>query len=77
LIIDHTVDTATILHGMPAMPYDDGVLDYFMNDVTEYMPDLIFLQMDPMAYIVRQRYMAHKCAMNEIEDYDLKGVEDF
>lgn len=32
--------------------------------------------MDPMPYIVRQRFMAHKCAMNEVEDYDLKAVKN-
>jgi hypothetical protein len=32
--------------------------------------------MDPMPFIVRQRYMAHKCALNEIEDYDIKAVSN-
>ena len=40
------------------------------------MPDLIFLQMEPMPYITRQRYMAHKCALNEVEDYSVKAVEN-
>jgi len=38
---------------------------------------LIFLQFDPMPYMVRQRYMSHKCAMNEVEDYNIKAIEDF
>ena len=40
------------------------------------MPDLIFLQIDPMPYMVRQRYIAHKCALNEVEEYDEQGVEN-
>eukprot|EP00351_Strombidinopsis_sp_SopsisLIS2011_P000023 CAMPEP_0116880386 /NCGR_PEP_ID=MMETSP0463-20121206/12310_1 /TAXON_ID=181622 /ORGANISM="Strombidinopsis sp, Strain SopsisLIS2011" /LENGTH=121 /DNA_ID=CAMNT_0004530903 /DNA_START=199 /DNA_END=564 /DNA_ORIENTATION=+ len=40
------------------------------------MPDVIFLQMEPMPYITRQRYMAHKCALNDVEDYDIKAVDN-
>jgi hypothetical protein len=32
--------------------------------------------MEPMPYITRQRYMAHKCALNEIEDYSVKAMEN-
>ena len=32
--------------------------------------------MDPMPFIVRQRYLSHKCALNEVDDYDLKAVEN-
>ena len=32
--------------------------------------------MEPMPFVVRQRYMAHKCALHEVEDYDVKGVAD-
>jgi hypothetical protein len=32
--------------------------------------------MEPMPYLFRQRYMAHKCAMNEVEDYDITAMED-
>jgi hypothetical protein len=39
-------------------------------------PDIVFLQIDPMNYIIWQRYQAHKSALHEIEDYDMRGVED-
>jgi len=52
------------------VPYEKKHLDMFTEIVAEKMPDLIFLQIDPMPYLVRQRYMAHKCAMNEVEDYE-------
>eukprot|EP01017_Pseudomicrothorax_dubius_P038309 TRINITY_DN5716_c0_g1_i3.p1 TRINITY_DN5716_c0_g1~~TRINITY_DN5716_c0_g1_i3.p1 ORF type:complete len:352 (-),score=86.07 TRINITY_DN5716_c0_g1_i3:87-1142(-) len=38
-------------------------------------PDLIFLQMSPADFIVRQRFLSHKCALNEVEDYVKHGVE--
>jgi len=59
------------------VPYEKKHLDMFTEIVAEKMPDLIFLQIDPMPYLVRQRYMAHKCAMNEIEDYEEGGQDDF
>jgi hypothetical protein len=33
------------------------------------------LQLDPSAYLARQRFMSHKCAMKEVEDYDKKSIE--
>lgn len=41
----------------------------------EYRPDLICLQMDPSRYIARQRFLAHKHAQQEVEDYDIKAIE--
>ena len=41
-----------------------------------HVPDLIFLQMEPMPYVSRQRFMSHKCALNELEGYDVKGIDD-
>lgn len=32
--------------------------------------------MEPMPYITRQRFLSHKCALNGLEDYDIKGVEN-
>ena len=29
-----------------------------------------------MPYITRQRYMSHKCAMQGVEEYDIKGVQN-
>ena len=31
--VDHTLDTATVLHGMPQMPYDHGQMHYFLDAV--------------------------------------------
>jgi hypothetical protein len=41
-----------------------------------YVPDLIFLQMEPMPYLTRQRFLSHKCALYGMEDYDVKGVDN-
>lgn len=41
--IDHTVDTVSVLHGMPQMPYDHGAMNYFLDAVGQFMPDLIFV----------------------------------
>lgn len=49
--------------------------DDFMKLLRLEKPDLIFLQIDPSRFISRQRFMAHKCAFNEEEDYDVKGIE--
>lgn len=37
--------------------------------------DLLFLQVDPSEYIARQRFMSHKCAMGNVEDYRLDGID--
>lgn len=29
-----------------------------------------------MPYIVRQRYISHKCALNEVDDYSVKAVDN-
>lgn len=46
-------------------------------DITaRYTPDLIFIQMEPMAYLTRQRFLSHKCALYGVEDFDVKGNEN-
>lgn len=35
---------------------------------------MIFLNIDPSSYIARERFMSHRCAMGEVEDYRLDGV---
>jgi hypothetical protein len=54
----------------------DTTMPILTDLVTKNAPDLVFLQMDPMNYIVRQRFLSHKCALNQVEDYQVKGVED-
>jgi len=61
---------------MPQVPIKDGVIDYFLDHVGQTMPDLIFLQIEPMPYLTRQRYCAHKNALHEVEDYDKKAIEN-
>ena len=61
---------------MPLGPIET-TLDFFHQTIASVEPDLIFLQMEPMPFITRQRYMSHKCAMHEVEEYSLKGVPDF
>lgn len=74
---NHTSDTRTHLFGIPQIPKSDGGFRHiFVEAVGKTQPDLIFLQLDPMPFIVRQRYMAHKCALNEIEEYDIKAVSN-
>jgi hypothetical protein len=29
-----------------------------------------------MPYLTRQRFLSHKCALNQLEDYDVKGVDN-
>lgn len=65
------------MYGIPRTPSNNEDFQHiFLEAVGKTMPDLIFIQMDPMPYIVRQRFMAHKCAMNEVEDYDLRAVKN-
>ena len=74
---NHTSDTRTVLYGLPRIPVRNNQYDHvFMTATTKNMPDLIFLQIDPMPFIVRQRYMSHKCALNEVEDYDVRAIEN-
>jgi len=54
----------------------DRSLPLITELVGRYTPDLIFIQMEPMAYITRQRFLSHKCALHEVEDYDIKAVEN-
>ena len=59
---------------MPVVPYERVHLNFFIDIVAQHMPDLILLQMDPMPYITRQRYMSHKVAMHGVEDYSTKAI---
>lgn len=59
------------------MPKTDGsFINLFTEAVGKTQPDLIFLQLDPMPFVVRQRYISHKCALHEVEDYNIKGVQN-
>jgi hypothetical protein len=47
---------------------------YSLNMVDSHA-DLSFLQIPPEEYLARQRFLSHKSAMNEVEDYDVKSIQ--
>lgn len=49
-------------------------LDTFEQELIEGERDLLFLQIDPSAYMARERFMSHRCAMGEVEDYRKDGI---
>jgi len=51
-------------------------VDYLTDEATKHKPDLVFLQVDPMAYLTRSRFVSHKSALHGVEDYDTKAIED-
>lgn len=51
-------------------------LNILLSYVSKTYPDLIFVQIDPMPYITKQRYLSHKCALNGVEGYSEKGIEN-
>ena len=67
--------TQCYLYGIPPHKIEKEIPIIFDKTV-RYKPDLIFLQMEPMPYISRQRFLSHKCSLNEVEGYDIKGADD-
>lgn len=67
--------TDVYLSGLPKEKISNSG-KFLLNHLSTYYPDLIFLQIDPMPYVTRQRYLSHKCALNNVEGYDIKGVEN-
>jgi hypothetical protein len=63
------------LYGLPHTPVEKSI-PLMQEAALGHRPEVIFLQLDPMNYILRQRFMAHKCALHEVEDYDIRGVPD-
>lgn len=49
--------------------------DIWVRAMRRNAPDMVFLQMDPSNFMARQRYLAHKSALNGVEDYDVKATE--
>ena len=58
---------------MPEGPIKEQYPDYdtLSRAMEANHPDLIFLQMNPGPYLARQRYLAHKCALKGVEDYEM------
>jgi hypothetical protein len=65
------------LIGVPKHQFPDRLksFDTLQEEMMRHDADLFFLQVDPSEYIARERFAAHKCAMNKVEDYYLDGVE--
>ena len=63
------------LYGLPPTPVEKTI-PLMQEASLGHRPEIIFLQLDPMNYLMRQRFMAHKCAMQEVEDYDIRGIPD-
>lgn len=63
------------LYGLPSTPVEKTI-PLMQEASIGFRPEIIFLQIDPMNYMMRQRFMSHKSALHGIEDYDVKGIED-
>ena len=66
------IDIRGVPHGKDIDKSD--LTDDLRMSVTGVSPDLIFLQIPPEQFIARQRFVSHKHAMNEVEDYDVKAL---
>lgn len=72
---NHGTNTTVALYGLPKAPVSAN-LPLIQEACIGHRPELLFLQMDPMNYLIRQRFIAHKCALNEVEEYDIRGVDN-
>jgi hypothetical protein len=63
------------LYSLPTVPIERNI-DLFLETVGLHRPDVIFLQYDPMHYLTRSRFMSHKCAMHDVDEYDKKAIDD-
>lgn len=73
--LDHSEGTTDeiALFGVPEGEFKERFENYdsFKRALIANHPDLIFLQIDPAPYLARQRYLAHKCALKGVEDYEI------
>ena len=62
-----------VLYGAPNIQIKEEFPEYdtFRSALTANHPDLIFLQVNPGPYLARQRFLAHKCALKGVEDYEI------
>ena len=74
--IDHSEGTTDdiSLYGIPEGPFNEEFPDYdtLTSALAANHPDLIFLQINPGPYLARQRYLAHKCALKGVEEYQIQ-----
>ncbi|KRX02806.1 hypothetical protein PPERSA_04009 [Pseudocohnilembus persalinus] len=74
---DTTSDEVQVI-GVPTGKTVEKFDDYttFSSQLEQTHPDLIFAQVNPAPFIARQRFLAHKCALQEVEDYSIHGVQN-
>lgn len=72
-------DEKVLLHAVPEQPVipKDMYSDPLFSTLMEYKPDLLFLQFNPMHFLMRQRYVTHKLAMKGTDEYDKKATYSF
>ena len=68
-----------VLSAVPEVAIKPDTLDSdpFYSVLYEHKPELIFLQFNPMPYIVRQRYVAYQRALTGDDDYSKKSVYSY
>ena len=69
-------NTTFRLYSVPQIALNHNV-PLLVEASTKQHIDLVFIQMDPMPYITRQRFLSHKCALNSVEDYSVKATTHF
>lgn len=69
-------DEKVVLYSVPEAKLEiaSQSQDPFMQAMYEYKPDLIFVQLCPMNYIARQRYVSHQVAMRGDSDFNKKAT---
>ena len=65
-----------MLYGVPYGKDTTNLASYdiFMRAMERNHPDLVFLQMAPENFLVRQRFLSQKSALKKVEDYDPKSI---
>lgn len=66
-----------VIYSIPRGEDVVNIQDYKVLErgLTRVHPDLVFLQMSPENFLVRQRFLSHKSALNDVEDFDKKAIE--
>lgn len=77
---NHGEGTTDEIHlvGVPLghLPEKYETYDALSSAVERAHPDLLFLQFNPGPYMARQRFLSHKCALKEVEDYSKSGISN-
>ena len=72
-------DNKVILHAVPVLPVipKDMHSDPLFTTLLEYKPDLLFVQFNPMHYLMRQRFITHKLDTKGTDEYNKKATNSF